>query len=121
VDDDPATCATVVEALDVVGLQTQYALCSSDAIAQLSANAHDLIVLDVHMKDLDGFELCSHIRNMALHAETPVFFITGHTSLENRVKSSLRGGNEFLGKPFNIQELALKALTSVISSQLHER
>jgi DNA-binding response OmpR family regulator len=58
---------------------------------------------------------------MALHAETPIFFVTGDTSLENRVKSSLRGGSEFIAKPFSIQEIALKALKSVITGQLRNR
>ena len=119
VDDDQNTCDMMVAALNMVGLQARYALYSSTAVAELAGSQYDLIILDVNLPDLDGFELCSHIRNMAFHAETPVFFITGHTSLENRVKSSLRGGNEFIGKPFNIQELALKALKSVIQSQLH--
>ena len=121
VDDDAATCATVVEALDVVGLQTNFALYSSQAVTQLAGNRYDLIVLDVHLPDLDGFELCSRIRSMALHEETPVFFITGNTSLENRVQSSLRGGNEFIAKPFNMPELGLRALRAVITSQLRKR
>ena len=120
VDDDAATCATVVEALDVVGLQTNFALYSSQAVTQLAANRYDLIVLDVHLPDLDGFELCSRIRSMPLHEETPVFFITGNTSLENRVQSSLRGGNEFIAKPFNMPELGLRALRAVITSQLRK-
>lgn len=121
VDDDKNTCATVVDALNLVGLQANYALYSSAAVAELTANRYDLIILDVHLPELDGFELCSHVRNMELHGETPVFFITGDTSLENRVKSSLRGGNEFIAKPFSIQEIALKALKAVITGQLRSR
>ena len=71
--------------------------------------------------DLDGFELAAQIRNMPRHAETPIFFVTGDTSLENRVKSSLRGGNEFIAKPFNIRELALKSLKTVITGWLRGR
>jgi PleD family two-component response regulator len=121
VDDDQNTCSTVVEALKLVGLETKFALFSSAAVTELAANSYDLIILDVHLPELDGFELCSHIRTMALHAETPIFFITGDTSLENRVKSSLRGGNEFIAKPFSVQEIALKALKCVITAQLRRR
>lgn len=119
VDDDQNTCDSVVDALSTVGLQTQYSLYSSTAVAELAGSYYDLIILDINLPELDGFELCSHIRNMALHAETPVFFISGDTSLENRVKSSLCGGHEFIVKPFNNQELALRSLKSVIASQLH--
>ncbi len=121
VDDDRNACATVVDALNLVGLQTNFALYSSAAVAELAASRYDLILLDVHLPELDGFELCSHIRHMELHGETPIFFITGDTSLENRVKSSLRGGNEFIAKPFSIQEIALKALKAVITGQLRSR
>ena len=121
VDDDKNTCATIVDALNLVGLRANFALYSSAAVAELSANRYDLIILDVHLPELDGFELCSHIRNMEMHADTPVFFVTGDTSLENRVKSSLRGGNEFIAKPFSIQEIALKALKAVITGQLRSR
>ena len=103
------------------GFQPNSARYSGAAGAEVTSNRYDLGILDVHMPELDGFELCSHIRTMELHAETPIFFITGHTSLENRVKSSLRGGNEFIAKPFSIQDLALKALKAIITGQLRNR
>lgn len=121
VDDDPNSCSTAVDALNLVGLQAGHAHSSSVAVAELAANKYDLLILDVNLPDLSGFELSSHIRTMALHEETPIFFITGDTSLENRVKSSLRGGNEFIAKPFSVQELALKSLKSVITGQLRNR
>ena len=121
VDDDPSSCSTAVDALNLVSLQANHAITSSAAIAELTSNKYDLIILDVHLPDLNGFELSAHIRNMALHAETPIFFVTGDSSLENRVKSSLRGGNEFIAKPFSVQELALKSLKSVITGQLRNR
>ncbi|MEO6788972.1 MAG: response regulator [Chthoniobacteraceae bacterium] len=121
VDDDPNCCTMAVEALGLVGLKANHTLYSSAAVTELAANKYDLIILDVHLPDLSGFDLSAHIRNMAPHAETPIFFITGDTSLENRVKSSLRGGSEFIPKPFSVQELALKALKSVITGQLRMR
>ncbi len=121
VDDEPNSCTIAVDALGLVGLNSKHAHSSAAAIAELSSNKYDLIILDVHLPDLDGFELSSHIRTMAPHAETPIFFVTGDSSLENRVKSSLRGGNEFIAKPFSVQELALKSLKSVITGQLRSR
>ena len=121
VDDDANTGSTMVAALNLVGINGVQALSSSVAIAELASNSYDLILLDVHMPDLDGFELSAQIRNMGQHAETPIFFVTGDTSIENRVKSSLRGAIEFIAKPFNVQELALKSLKSVITGQLRDR
>ena len=121
VDDDENTALTAVEALHLVGIQAVHAESSSAAIAELASTPYDLILLDVHMPDLDGFELSAQIRNMAPHAETPIFFVTGDASQENRVKSSLRGAVEFIAKPFSVQELAVKALKSVITGRLRDR
>ena len=121
VDDDANTCATAVDALDLVGVQAGHALVSSAALMELAAKPHDLIILDVHMPDLSGFDLAVQIRAMDAYAETPIFFVTGDATLETRVKSSLRGGTEFITKPFSVQELALKSLKSVITGQLRRR
>lgn len=118
VDDDANTCATAVAALELVGIQVGHTVNSGTVIADLTAQRHDLIILDVHMPGLSGFDLAVQIRALDAYEETPIFFITGDTTLETRVKSSLRGGSEFITKPFGVQELALKSLKSVITGQL---
>jgi DNA-binding response OmpR family regulator len=67
---------------------------------------------------MSGFELCSKIRTMSMHQKTPIVFITGMATFQNRAQSSLSGGNDFIGKPFNIPELGLKALMWVFKGQL---
>ena len=78
----------------------------------------ELIFLDVNMPHMGGFELCQHIRQLAIHARTPIVFLTGLTTVENRVQSSLSGANDFVGKPFNLHELSVKALTLILKSSL---
>jgi DNA-binding response OmpR family regulator len=68
---------------------------------------------------MDGFDLCAHIREIPGYATTPIVFLTGMTTLENRVQSSLSGGNDFIGKPFNLHELTVKALTFILKAELH--
>ena len=53
------------------------------------------------------------------YGQTPVIFLTGMTSLENRVQSGLSGGSDFIGKPFNLHELNVKALTLIVKAELH--
>jgi DNA-binding response OmpR family regulator len=67
---------------------------------------------------MDGFELCKNIRQIPALARTPIVFLTGLTTIENRVQSSLSGGNDFIGKPFNLHELSVKALTLVLKASL---
>ncbi len=119
VDDDPESSETVSAALDCVGLKSQSSTYASAAIADLSEACYDLILLDLDLPDLDGFELCAHIRKIPHHAHTPIIFLTGYESDGNRDQCFLSGGNEFLGKPFSVQELGLNALTHIIQAQLH--
>ena len=51
--------------------------------------------------------------------EKRIVFLTGLATLENRVQSSLSGGNDFIAKPFNLHELSVKAITLLLKAQLH--
>lgn len=121
VDDDPNICALAADALNLVGVRARQAHSAAEAIEALESEPCDLILLDVHMPNTNGFELCARIRNLSQHAETPIFFVTGDTSIETRVKSSLRGGNEFIAKPFGVQELAVKSLKAIVTARLRTR
>lgn len=118
VDDDADICESVRAAIETVGLTIKTTLLPGEAVTDLAGTRYDLVILDVQLPELNGFELCTHIRNMALHSETPIVFLSGNASMENRVQSSLRGGNEFLSKPFNFHELGIKALTLILRAQL---
>ncbi len=118
VDDDPEAAETVSAALDCVGLKTRSTTYASAAIADLTEEHYDLIVLDLDLPDLDGFELCSHIRKIPHHAKTPIIFLTGYESESNREECLRSGGNEFFGKPFSVQALGLNVLSHIIQSRL---
>ena len=118
VDDDPDNCRAISKAMDTVMVQTTTAQDPSVALAALAEARFDLIFLDVNLPGMDGFALCSEIRRLPLHATTPIIFLTGMNTVEKRAQSSLCGGNEFVGKPFNLHELSVKALTLILKSQL---
>lgn len=88
------------------------------ALASVSQQAYDVIFLDVQMPGMDGFELCTKIRKTALNRATPVVFVTGHDDFDARVKSTLSGGNDLMGKPFLTFEITVKALTLALQSRL---
>ena len=54
-----------------------------------------------------------------MNSGTPVIFLTGMITAENRLHSTMSGGNEFVGKPFLFPELTLKALTLMLKAQFH--
>lgn len=69
----------------------------------------DLLVLDVMLPDLDGFEVCRRIR--AERVATPVVFLTARGSTEDRVRGLSIGGDDYLTKPFSVEELVARVRT----------
>jgi CheY-like chemotaxis protein len=118
VDDEETARQFIQAAMQTVGVHSHLSGHPHDALKFLESNQVDSIFLDIGMPDMSGFDLCTQIRNLPNHKATPVIFITGLTTFQNRVQSSLSGGNDFIGKPFNLAELGLKALISVVRGQI---
>ncbi len=78
------------------------------ALKFLTNNSADLILLDIEMPDMSGFELLGIIRKIKAYENTPVLFLTGSVTVENIVKSRQAGGNDFLKKPIDAQVLVAK-------------
>lgn len=110
VDDDLISRHAVALALKKAFNQPDLAPNGEAAFAQASLIGYDVIFLDVLMPGMDGFELCSKIRQTSVNRVTPIVFVTSQTDFEARAKSSLSGGNDFLTKPFLTFELTVKAL-----------
>eukprot|EP00095_Tigriopus_kingsejongensis_P004745 snap_masked-scaffold11503_size2009-processed-gene-0.0 protein:Tk04745 transcript:snap_masked-scaffold11503_size2009-processed-gene-0.0-mRNA-1 annotation:"alkaline phosphatase" len=75
-----------------------------DAVAERNP---DLIVLDVMMPELDGFEVCRRLR--AQNNATPVLFLTARDGTEDKVRGLTLGGDDYLQKPFSLEELVARA------------
>jgi DNA-binding response OmpR family regulator len=106
--------------LEVVGLRAQTSQDPASALNELAGGRYDLIFLDVNMPGMDGFDLCQKIRQLAIHAKTPIVFLTGMATVENRVQSSISGANDFIAKPFNLHELSVKTLTLLLKSSMNQ-
>jgi DNA-binding response OmpR family regulator len=118
VDDEEGARKIIMAAMRMANLKSVAADTPSTSLAALGVQGFDLIFLDVGLPEMTGFELCAKIRALPLHEKTPIVFITGMATFQNRVQSSLSGGNDFVGKPFNLSELGLKALIWVFKGQL---
>jgi DNA-binding response OmpR family regulator len=70
------------------------------------------------MPGMNGFELCTRLRTYPTNAKTPVIFVTGLTDFESRAKSTLSGGSDLIAKPFLFMELAVKAITHILRTQI---
>ena len=84
------------------------------ALEQLQHTKFDLVITDVNMPGMSGFELCKQLRATPANRTTPVIFVTVQDDFERRTHSALSGGNELIGKPYLLMELAVKALGHVL-------
>ncbi len=114
VDDEVLSRRAVTYALEKASLKSVSVEDPLVALKLATENPYDLIFLDVQMPGLDGFELCTKIRELPTNKTTPVIFVTSLTDFKSRARSSLSGGTDLIAKPFMFIELAVKALTHVI-------
>jgi DNA-binding response OmpR family regulator len=118
VDDEAIACRAIVYALEKAQLQSVSVEDPNAAFKLLSENHYDLVLLDVDMPVMTGYELCIKLRSLPAHKKTPVVFITRLDDFNNRTSSMMVGGNDFIAKPFLHIELAVKALIHVLRGKL---
>src|SRR3990172_7030379 len=102
VDDDPDTCQLVATALGTWGYEVETASDGTQAFAMARSMNPDLVVLDIMMPGVDGFETCRRIRD---RADTPVLFLSAKRDLTSVAHGIEVGGVDYIRKPFRIAEL----------------
>jgi CheY-like chemotaxis protein len=118
VDDEAISRRAVVYALEKAKLKSVDVEDPAVAYDMLLERSFDLIILDVDMPGMNGFELCTKLRTLPAYNKTPVVFVTGLNDFESRANSTVSGGNDFIAKPFLFIELAVKALVYVLQGRL---
>ena len=118
VDDEAIACRAVAHALEKAQLQSVSLEDPKAAFQLLSEKPFDLVFLDVNMPGMDGYELCAQLRKLPGHKHTPVIFVTRLDNFDNRTKSKVAGGNDFIAKPFLYIEVTVKALIHVLRGKL---
>lgn len=107
VDDEPFNIDTLEQELDDLGYATVNAANGRQALAQVAAAAPDLILLDIMMPEMDGFQVLSRLKTEPAWRDIPVIVISAMTDLASVVKGIKLGAEDYLPKPFN--ELLLRA------------
>jgi CheY-like chemotaxis protein len=118
VDDDPLSRRAVVAAMEKAFLKATPVEDPKAALTIAKGTKFDLIFLDVHMPGMDGFTLWDALRREGHNQTTPVIFVTSTTDFQVRTQSVLRGGSDFIAKPFVFIELTVKALTCALRHRL---
>jgi two-component system response regulator TrcR len=106
VDDERALTNLVTMALRYEGWDIDVAHDGREAIAKFSASDHDILVLDIMLPDLDGLRILQRVR--AAGTYTPVLFLTARDSATDRVTGLTAGADDYLTKPFDLEELVLR-------------
>jgi|SoiMethySBSTD1v2_1073268.scaffolds.fasta_scaffold121447_1 two-component system OmpR family response regulator len=106
VDDDEFIRDLVSSALRIAGFATATASGGMEALGLVERDRPDLIVLDVGLPGIDGFEVCRRLRHVG--DPTPVIFLTARDAAEDRVSGFMRGGDDYVTKPFSLEELVAR-------------
>jgi CheY-like chemotaxis protein len=118
VDDDRLSNRLVVSALRQAQIQARSAESAAIALGLLQEKAYDLVLLDVEMPQMDGFELCKRLRALPGYDKTPVIYVTLHSDFETRARTVLSGGNDLIAKPILPAELAVKVVMHLLKGRL---
>lgn len=105
VDDDEMVLMALDELLRPEGYDVQTVKSGSEALEKLQKHGYDLLMLDIIMPEMDGFELCRRIREKDECRETPIVFLTAKSREEDRVLGLNVGANLFLSKPISPEKL----------------
>ena len=105
VDDEEDLTDLLHYQLGKAGFEVKFSNNPFDALGKARDFIPDLIILDVMMPDLDGFQLLRMIRSDNLLQKTPVIMLTAKSGVEHRIKGLEQGADDYLGKPFNVSEL----------------
>jgi two-component system, OmpR family, response regulator MprA len=104
VDDERAVRDSLRRALELEGYEVELAVDGGDALHRLDANGQpDAVILDVLMPGVDGLEVCRRIRGKG--NPVPVLMLTARAEIENRVSGLDAGADDYLPKPFALEEL----------------
>jgi len=119
VDDNPTNVLIIVKGLNK-SYQVETAEGGQQALDKLKENEYDIVLLDVNMPEMDGYETCENIRNGNRNAQVPVIFISALTKLDDKLKGYAAGAQDYVEKPVLLDELAQKIKIAVAHSKQTE-
>ncbi len=109
VDDEPNIAEVVTMALRFNGFTVETAATGREALAAVSRFKPHLMVLDVMLPDMEGFEVASRLG--AQRAGVPIIFLTARDATEDKVRGLTGGGDDYMTKPFSLEELVARIRT----------
>ncbi|MFK5947824.1 MAG: two-component system response regulator, partial [Methylococcales bacterium] len=111
VDDAPKNIQVIANLLGDEEYDISYATNGKQALGQFEETDFDLVLLDIMMPEMDGYEVCRQIKKKKLANEIPIIFITAKTDEDSLLDAFEAGGQDYVTKPFNAHELMARVKT----------
>lgn len=121
VDDTPDNLRLLSEALSERGYEVQCAINGKLALMAVQNHPPDLILLDIKMPEIDGYEVCSRLKCQPKTAEIPVIFLSALDEVLDKVKAFEVGGVDYITKPFQIEEVLARVQNQLTIRQLQHQ
>ena len=114
VDDEPTIVELIEENLHIEGYETTHAYSGEEALEELARNPPDLVLLDLMLPGMDGYEVCRQMQKDVRLSQIPVIMLTARSAVADKVTGYQKGADDYITKPFDAEELLVR-----VRAQLH--
>jgi PAS domain S-box-containing protein len=121
IDDTPTSLKVVSECLKSLGCEILAAQDGTSGLLISREQQPDLILLDVMMPEMDGFETCRHLKAYEETKRIPVIFMTALSNTDNKVKGFEVGGVDYITKPIQLEELLVRVRTQIALHEMQQQ
>jgi two-component system sensor histidine kinase/response regulator len=121
VDDNPTNLGVLFSSLTQVGFKVLVAEDGEKALAQVERTQPHVILLDILMPGIDGFETCHRLKRLEASAEIPVIFMTALSDTVDKIKGFEAGGVDYITKPFQQEEVLARVKAHLTIRQLQQQ
>ncbi|MBF0380776.1 MAG: response regulator [Magnetococcales bacterium] len=111
VDDDLDSLDIIKKILTKQNYQVSFANNGSDALLSIKRELPDLVLLDITIPEIDGFEVCQQLKSEQTTSDIPIVFISGRNDIEDKMEAFAVGGVDYITKPFQLQEILVRVET----------
>jgi two-component system sensor histidine kinase/response regulator len=121
VDDEQESLVLLQEILSRSGYSVQQANNGETALYMIKNEKPELIILDIRMPGMDGFELCRQVKSDSTTSGIPILFISGYGQMEDKVRAFEVGGVDFITKPFQSYEIIARVKAHLSLRRMHQK
>ena len=121
VDDNPANLRLLTQMLKEQGYRVRVANNGAQAVKSVRSNPPDLLLLDIIMPEMDGYEVCKYLKTNEQYRNIPVVFISALGNAEDKVNAFAVGGVDYVTKPFQTEEVLARVKTHLALQNAHSQ